>query len=339
MKAVLVQEPFKIEVTEIPTPEVKNDTDVLVKVYSGGICGSDIGIYRGTNALATYPRIIGHEFSGTVEAVGSAVTNVKVGDFVAVDPVNSCGTCYACTHGRPNVCEVLEVSGVHRNGGFAEYFLSDAKNCHVIDTDKISKDWAALVEPYSIGAEANGRANTSEGDMVVVMGSGPIGIAAMQVAKARGAKVLMTDLVDERLERALEMGADKVVNVKTQDLKEEVFAWSSFGANVIIDSVCSLTSPVDALELASPIGRVVILGLLKDPSPIPQVLITKGEVDVYGSRLSNLRFPEVIEYFESGAINPEKLITQKFHYTEVEQALNLITEHPDQVCKVALVFD
>ena len=114
MKAIKVIEPFKVEIVDVPKPEIKNDDDVIVRITSGGICGSDIGIYNGTNSLATYPRLIGHEFGGIVTETGKNVTSVKAGDKVAVDPVISCGHCYACRIGVIMYGSTLEVMGVHR---------------------------------------------------------------------------------------------------------------------------------------------------------------------------------------------------------------------------------
>jgi len=116
MKAVYVAEPHSLEIREMPMPE-PGQGEALVRVRAGGICGSDMHIYHGTNPLAKYPRIIGHEFSGEIGALGPGVQGFSIGDRVAVDPVTSCGTCYACSIGRPNVCESLEVFGVHRHGG------------------------------------------------------------------------------------------------------------------------------------------------------------------------------------------------------------------------------
>lgn len=340
MKAVLVREPFKVEITEVPTPKVQNPNEVLIKVFCGGICGSDIGIYNGTNSLATYPRIIGHEFGGEVVEIGSGVTKIKVGDKVSVDPVVSCGTCYACTHERHNVCNTLEVRGVHRDGGFSEYALVTDDVCYKIDSAKISDNILCTVEPFSIGVEVNERGNVQKDDKVLVMGSGPIGVVIMQVAKSRGAEVIMTDLVDARLDRAKALGADVVVNVSKEDLTQKVMELTNGeGMPVVVDSVCSLDSPRQAMELACPAGRVVILGLKDAPSAIPQVHITKKELDVVGSRLSNYRFPAVIEGFENGKLNPQGIITHDFHFTQVNEAIKLIVEHPEKVCKVRLNFN
>lgn len=340
MKAIIVDEPFKIRIAEVPKPTLSAPNQVLLKVTCGGICGSDIGIYNGTNSLATYPRIIGHEFGGEIVETGSEVKNVKVGDHVAVDPVRSCGTCYACTHGRHNVCKTVEVIGVHREGGFAEFVLLSEDAVYKIDTAIISKDLICLVEPYSIGVQVNYRADIQKGDKVLVMGSGPIGIAVMQAAKARGAQVMMTDLVDLRLMRAKDMGADQVVNVLTEDIVQKVLDFTDGeGMPVVVDTVCSLESLPQAMDLACPAGRVVSLGLTNKVSQIAQVAITKKELDVVGSRLNNHRFPETIKGIEDGALTPAKMRSRSFHFTEVEEAMKLIKEHPEEVCKVTLNFD
>ena len=137
MKAVYVSKPYEISIVEVPKPEIREGNEVLIKVLCGGICGSDIGIFNGTNSLATYPRIIGHEFGGIVEEVGADVTDLKPGDHVAVDPVRSCGHCYACTHDRHNVCNTVEVVGVHRDGGFAESVVAPAADVDKVDTSKV----------------------------------------------------------------------------------------------------------------------------------------------------------------------------------------------------------
>ena len=310
----------------------------MVKVVAGTICGSDIAIYNGTNSLATYPRIIGHEFGGEVVDVGSGVSGVSVGDIVAVDPVNSCGVCTMCTTGHHNICEVLEVAGVHRNGGFAEYFLTKEKNCYTLPDSVTDNKLSALVEPYSIGCQCNNRARIGADDFVVVLGSGPIGITVMQIAKSRGANVLMTDLLDARLERAKNMGADWVVNVTKDDLKEKVLEYGGRRPNVVVDGICSVDSPVQALDLAAPAGRVVLLGTRKDPSPIPQVFFMMKELDVFGSRLSNYCFPAVIELFKAGKVTPADMVTHDFPYEDVAEAIELIMNKPEEVCKVRLVF-
>ncbi|HHW7568418.1 TPA: zinc-binding alcohol dehydrogenase family protein [Mannheimia haemolytica] len=316
---------------------MENDTDVVIKVTFGGICGSDIGIYTGGNSLAQYPMVIGHEFVGTVEKVGNAVTHVKVGDFVVSDIVNSCGHCYPCRTGHHNVCSNLKVTGVHQQGGFAQYAKSRADNVYKVNTDKIARKTAVLIEPYAVGVEINTRANVAQGDKVVVFGSGPAGLAAMQVAIARGAEVLITDIFEERLSLAREMGATKAINVKDIDLKQAVSEFTdNEGAHVVIDAVCSPQSILDALDIVAPSGRFVVLGTGATPSEIPQVAFTKKGINVFGTRLNNKRFPEVIALFESGKITPEKMITHTYKFEDIEKAFDVIKNEKNTVCKVLL---
>lgn len=337
MKAITVYKPFDLKIAEVPTPTIENDDDVIIKVAFGGICGSDIGIYTGGNSLAKYPAIIGHEFVGTVVEIGQSVTHVKVGDYVVSDIVNSCGHCYACRTGHHNVCKNLQVTGVHIQGGFAEYAKTKADNVYLVDTNKIPQKTACLIEPYAVGVEINSRASIKAEDKVVVFGSGPAGLAVMQVARARGADVLITDIFDERLALAKEMGATEAINVKNSDLHEAVAKFTNNdGAHVVVDAVCSPTSILDALDIVAPSGRFVVLGTGATPSEIPQVAFTKKGINVFGTRLNNKRFPEVIRLFENHLVTPEKMITHTFHFTDIEKAFDVIKNEKNKVCKVLL---
>ncbi len=338
MKAIKVIEPYKVEIVEIPKPEIIKDDDVIIRVTSGGICGSDIQIWNGTNSLATYPRIIGHEFGGIVEAVGKGVTKVKAGDKAAVDPVVSCGHCYACEIGRPNVCSSLEVLGVHRDGGFAEYVKADESNVHRFNSD-FNEILLGLVEPYTIGVQINSRAKISKDDLVLIMGSGPIGICAMQVAKQNGARVMMTDILKPRLDRAKVMGADEVVLISEDRLEDRIEKFTSGkGIPVIVDTVCTPSSLEESVKLAGQAGRVVCIGLKNAPSAISMAEITKKELTIVGSRLNNNCFDQVIEGFEKGYLQPELLMTDVYSFRDITDAIRIIQEYPQNVLKVVLKF-
>ncbi len=339
MKAIVISEPHKLEITDIPDPRLHRESDIIIQTISGGICGSDIGIFKGTNSLAAYPRIIGHEYCGRIVERGRAVRHLNIGDVVAVDPVISCGHCYACRIGRPNVCTSLEVTGVHRNGGFSEFVSIPASNAYRIDTERIPEIFACLVEPYSIGAQCTSRVAVANGDKVLVMGSGPIGITAMQMAKVRGADVMMTDIIESRLSLARSLGADITVNVSQSDLAESVMDFTdNEGMPVVIDTVCSPSSFEQALSLACPASRVAVLGLISNPSAVAQVTITKKELSVMGSRLSNKRFPEVIQLFESGKIDPSGICSRTIPFRQAHEAMKLVMEQPDKVCKIVLTW-
>ena len=339
MKAIKVIKPFDVQIVEVEKPEIKKGTDVIVKITSGGICGSDIGIWNGTNSLATYPRIIGHEFGGIVVEIGKDVKNIKVGDKVAVDPVVSCGECYACKIGRHNVCSTLEVMGVHRDGGFAEYINVDEKNIHKFSFD-FEDSLLGLVEPYTIGMQINNRLNIVKEDKVLIMGAGPIGITALQVAKGRGAKVIITDIVKERLDKALEFGANEVVLIGKDNLEQKLNEFTmGEGIPVIIDTVCTPNSLEEAVQLACPAGRIAVIGLKNQPSSLTMADITKKELTIVGSRLNCNCFDQVIQEFKEQKLNPEKLMTKSYNYKNIMDALNLIKDYPQEVLKIVLKFE
>ncbi len=181
MKSFVVGAANKFGIKEQPVPQ-PGDSDVLVKIAYAGICGSDMHIIHGQNPFATYPRITGHEFVGTVEDVGSKVRKIRAGQKVVINPVINCGECRPCKIGRPNVCTRLKVLGVHRDGGFAEFQSVPEANVHVLPAG-LSLRSAALIEPYSIAANVFNRMEYQKGDRVLVYGAGVIGLTIIQVAK------------------------------------------------------------------------------------------------------------------------------------------------------------
>jgi 2-desacetyl-2-hydroxyethyl bacteriochlorophyllide A dehydrogenase len=339
MKAIKVKSPLSLEICEVPIPEIKKGNDVLIKVKAAGICGSDIHIYHGKNPVATYPRVIGHEFAGEVVATGNEVTDLAIGDHVVVDPVINCGYCYPCSIGRPNVCFNLQVIGVHIDGGFREYAVIPRENIYEISKD-ISWEEAATIEPFTISAEVVSRAQVTANDTVFIMGAGPIGLCILQAAKRIGAKCIISDLIKQRLEKAKEMGADKTIDASSQAVNEIIMKETDgFGVPVVVDAVCLPQTFEQALKLACSAGRVIVLGLTTQPSQIPQMEIMKKELDVRGSRLSNKKFSSVIEWFSKKEVKPRLLISHVFHFTEIEKAIAQAEGHPDQTYKVILKFD
>nr|ELR5174246.1 alcohol dehydrogenase catalytic domain-containing protein [Providencia rettgeri] len=164
VKSVVIKEPNTLLIEERSVPE-PTENQVQIKVRLAGICGSDSHIYRGHNPFAKYPRVIGHEFFGVIEKVGSSVDSKRIGERVSIDPVLSCGHCYPCSIGKPNVCETLEVLGVHTDGGFTEYVNVPAANAYTIP-DSISDECAVTVEPYSIAANVTSHVHPTQ-DVVV----------------------------------------------------------------------------------------------------------------------------------------------------------------------------
>lgn len=339
MKAVQIPKAMELVIQDLEQPTIKNPQDVLVKVKRVGICGSDMHIYHGTNPLATYPRIPGHEVAGEVVEVGTAVKNVKPGDHVVVEPIRYCGECYACRKGRPNVCKSLSVFGVHEDGGMRESFVLPEKQLHVVD---LALDWdeAVLAEPFTIGAQAVWRGGVEEGDTVLIQGSGPIGICILKMAKLQGAKVIMTDLEQERLAFAKDNGADEIINAREGSVEEKVMELTDGeGPNVVIDAVCLPSTFELGVNVVSPAGTVVVLGFDERPSHIPQLPITKKEVTIVGSRLQTNQFGKVVSLLNERKLKGNGFITHQFPLEQVKEAFSFVEKNPGEVRKAVIVFE
>ncbi|KKK34991.1 alcohol dehydrogenase [Salinicoccus sediminis] len=338
MKAIQVEKPGQLNIVELEKPVIEKGDEVIVKIKNVGICGSDVHIYHGSNPFTSYPRVIGHEVSGIVEQVGEAVTSLAPGDLVALEPITYCGECYACRNGQPNVCDSLEVFGVHRDGGMAEYLKADENNWHRVPGN-VSEEAAALMEPMTIGAQATYRGEVREGDTVFVIGAGPTGIACLLQAKQRGAKVFISDFNQNRLDYAKSIGADAIIQPNEVDAEEEINRLTNGElANVVIDAVGLPQTFQQAVELASIAGRVVTLGFNEQPSSIPSLLLTKKELKVAGSRLQTHQFPKVIDQVGRGEIDPTQIISQRYSMDQIHDAFELLENNPEAVRKIVLTF-
>ena len=234
LKAVL-EKPFKLKLLELDVPVAKKK-EVLIKVLVAGICGSDLHAYRGTQPFLSYPRVLGHEIAGEIAEVGEGIKELRRGDLVTVDPVFSCGKCYACRVGRGNCCRDVKVMGVHIDGGFSQYITVPADIVYKAPED-ISPEILVLTEPLSIGTQANNRADVSGEDTVAILGAGTIGLASLLIAKSKDCKVIIADLISNRLKLARELGADRVVNVREEDLMKVITDFTNGdGASVVIEA-------------------------------------------------------------------------------------------------------
>ena len=252
MKAAVLYNAHDLRLVEQPIPALTGADSVLIQVKAVGICGSDMHAYHGKLATVVYPRMIGHEVVGEVQEVGSGVTRLMPGDHVVMDPVVSCGHCPACRSGRQNVCKDVKCMGVAAEGGCAEYIVLPAQNVHSIPKEIPWRD-AALLEPYTIGAQVIARGEVTGEDTVLVAGAGTIGLVILQAAKRLGAKVLVTDVVDSRLELAKKLGADLTINPAHQNVAEAVAGFTGgYGVTVAVDAVGIPELFEQAIELTSP---------------------------------------------------------------------------------------
>ncbi|WP_417507376.1 Zn-dependent oxidoreductase [Marinomonas gallaica] len=338
MKAFQVKNVNEYNLIDTEMPEVAAG-EVMIKTSFAGICGSDLHIIHGQNPFVQFPRVTGHEFSGVVTALADDVEGLAVGDRVCVDPVISCGTCYPCRAGRHNVCMNMQVFGVHRNGGFSQFTSAPASSVIKLP-DNVTLEQAALVEPYSIAMNVLSRMNPIDGDTLLVYGAGVIGLTIVQVAKAIGIeRIIVTDIVAERLETAKALGATDTINSREQNVEDTVREWTNGeGVPLIADAACIPALLPEILRIACPAGRVGLLGFSSAPSDLSQIEVIKKELTLVGSRLNNRRFPQVLELIASGQLDPLKLISHRVALNEMPDGIQLMEKHPEITRKVLVTM-
>ncbi|MCH3917859.1 MAG: alcohol dehydrogenase catalytic domain-containing protein [Spirochaetia bacterium] len=341
MKEVIITQPHEFEVREVPVPELEQETDVLIEMKAAGVCGSDHHIFQGSNPCSSYPRIPGHENAGIIAKIGSAVKNVKVGDHVIIDLLSACGTCYQCKIGRRNVCENVQVRGSGVDGGWREYFTAPAKEVYKID-DAVNWTDAALVEPYAIGAHCTSRGRVVENDVVFILGMGTIGSIILQTCKAKGCKtVICADIDQLSLDRAVEYGADYIINTKKENLIARIQEITNRkGVTIAFDAACFPGSLTLCLQpgIICNAGRMVPMGFSTSKEGITQAMINQRELDIIGSRMSEFQFEPTIKRMENKEFNTKGIATKIIPFNEIEKVFDFI-EHPTADSKkMVIVF-
>ncbi|MDD3368882.1 MAG: zinc-binding alcohol dehydrogenase family protein [Lachnospiraceae bacterium] len=339
MKAVQIVKPNELKIIDMEKPVIDSGNNVLIKMTASGICGSDVGIYHGTNAAATYPRVIGHEIVGRVEEVGAGVTKVKPGDRVIVDQVVSCGNCYACRHGRGNVCGNLQVRGVHIDGGYREFIAVPESACYILP-DSLSDVDAVMIEPTTIAIQSCSRAQLVKEDILLILGCGALGSTILKIARLSGAKIIVADVVDAKLEEALANGADFAVNLAKEDINKKIRELTEgYGVTVSIDAACTKDSLGTLLEVTGNAGRVVTMGFSIAPTEVTQFKITSKELDVRGSRLQNKKFGEAIQLILDGKLDLNGAVSHTFNFKDAQKAFDFTDTKDPSIRKIVLTFE
>lgn len=339
MKAVQIVKPNQLEVIEVPMPELTEKDNVLVKMTAAGICGSDVGIYHGTNAAATYPRIIGHEMVGVVSKVGENVTHLKAGDRVIVNQVTSCGHCYPCSKNRGNVCDNLKVRGVHIDGGYREYIAVPENDCYILPKSLSDED-AVMIEPTTIAIQSCTRAELEKEDMLLIYGAGALGSSILKIAHTICDHIIVADIMDDKLAEAKQNGASYTINVATENFQEKVLEYTKGrGATVSIDAACVKNSLLLLLQATGNAGRVITMGFSTAATEVNQFLITSKELDVRGSRLQNKMFGKAIEMIEKGTLDLNHSISHTFPLTKAQEAFDFVDSRDPSIRKIVFTFD
>ena len=333
MKVIKLAEPWKISCVDIEKP-VPKPGEALIKVVAAGICGSDIGAFRGTNGLVSYPRVIGHELAGIVESIPENNKNgIKVGDRVVVDPYLYCGHCYPCRIGRTNCCTDLKVLGVHVDGGMAEYY------CHPADMlikipEGMSWEQAAMAEPLTISLHGIHRGGLKAGEYVAILGAGPIGLYAGMAAEAYGAHAIIIDIVQERLDFAKQMGVEYIINSKEVNAVEKVMEITGEGAQLVMECSGANILIRQSLDMVCHAGRITFTGWPKQETSLPTDMITRKEIDIRGARTSAGEFEEALELLHTGKVKLMDTVTKIIPMEEAPATIIDNEKNPGDYIKV-----
>ncbi|APG24920.1 2,3-butanediol dehydrogenase [Syntrophotalea acetylenica] len=347
MKAAVWHAKKDIRVEEVPVPAAPGPDEVQVEVAVCGICGSDLHEYlAGPIFIPTAPHpltghfgktILGHEFSGKVVAVGSNVTNVRVGDLVAPDACQHCGTCVTCREGRYNVCEKLAFTGLMADGAFAKYVNIPANICYVVPPGT-DLDAAALIEPIATGFKAVRLAGSILGKTAVILGSGTIGLGTLQCAKAAGAgQVIVIEMSAARKELAKKCGADVVLDPRECDVVAEVKKLTNgSGADVSFECIGNVKTGPLAIDLIRNNGTAMIVGIFEGPSEFNFFSLSATDKRVIGTLAYTVDdFQGVCALLNNGAISAEPMITGKIELDDiVEKGFEELVNNKDAHIKI-----
>jgi len=344
MKSMVLTGIRAMEMIEIPIPELKNDTDVLVRLKVVAVCGSDIHYYvsgKIGSQIVKYPFTVGHECAGVVEKIGSGVKHVKPGDKIAVEPAMSCGQCDQCLAGRPHTCRKLKFLGCpgQADGCLSEYIVMPEHSCFPVP-DSMSFDEAAISEPLAIGVYAVNRSIPMEGAKIGILGFGPIGMSVQLPALFKGAeKVYVTDKIDGRLNIALSTGATYAGNVTKTDVVKEILELEPKGLDVVFEC-CGQKEAIDqAFELLKPGGVLMLIGIPEfDRWSFP---VDKGrhkEVTIKNVRRQNGSVEETLDLLKNKSVDVSKMPTHRFAFADTQKAFDLVASYKDGVLKAMIDF-
>ena len=336
MKALRLDQPGKFTQIDIPEPSKPLAGEALVRVHRVGICGTDISGYQGKMPFFSYPRIPGHELGVEVVAVGEGVTNVKPGDRCSVEPYMNCGHCHACRKGASNCCANLKVLGVMTDGGLCERFVLPARKLHPSST--LSFEQLALVETLAIGCHAVDRSALTRGENCLVIGAGPIGLSAIVFVKLTGAKIIVMDMNQQRLDFCKSvMGVDETLIPGEQLMDDLRRVTNGDLPDVVIDATGSNVSMSNAFGYIAPTGRLVYVGITTKDVTFKHPIFHRPEGTLLCSRNALPRdFARIINLIETGQIDTRPWITHRTPFAELPSVFDSFTKPETGVIKAVV---
>ena len=341
MNALLLTKYMELEFTEMPKPAIGPD-DVLVRVAACGICGSDVHGFDGSTGRRFPPIVMGHEAAGVVEEIGSNVKHLNAGDRVTFDSMVSCGACFFCRRGEPNLCDSRQVLGVaceefRRHGAFADYVAVPQHIVYKLP-DSLSFAHAAMIEPVSVAVHAVNLTPVKLGDTAVAAGSGMIGLLVIQALRLAGAgRVIAVDIDDAKLELAAQLGATDVVNASTTDVPARIRSLTSGrGADVAVEAVGATEPIAAAIASLRKGGALTLIGNGAPKIELPLQSVVTRQIHITGSCASANEYPACIGLLARGAIRVDPLISAKAPLAEGPAWFHRLYKHEPNLMKVIL---
>jgi alcohol dehydrogenase len=339
MQALLLEKPKVFRFIETPEPAAPQAGEAVVRVHAVGICGTDYGGYLGTMPFFSYPRIPGHELGVEVVAVGPGVTSVQPGDRCCVEPYINCQQCASCTRGLTNCCAHHQTLGVHCDGGLRPLFTVPARKLH--SSPRLSHAQNALVETLAIGCHAIDRGGPQPGENVLIVGAGPIGLSAVEFAKLSGARVIVMDRVESRVDFVREkMGVGDTLVARGDASDEQQIAGLTAGrmCDVVVDATGSAVSMANSLKLCSFGGRLVYVGITQSDLVFPHApVLHRRELTILASRNARSRdFARIIGLIDTGTIDTGPWITHRVPFADTIRRFPLLLEPTSGVLKAVI---
>lgn len=296
MRTAVLEQPGHFQLTDTPKPQAPGPGEVLARVLTVGICGTDLHAFEGTQPFFSYPRILGHELAVEVLQAGEGVEDFKAGDQCAVNPYNTCGECAACTRGRSNCCAKMRVIGVHTDGGMRDTIVLPAKQ--IYKCEKLPAVMIPLVETLGVGIHAVGRAHAQQGERAIVLGAGPIGLSVIEFLRLAGADVGVVEKMPERLDFAVQHYGLKRYYPSHQEAKQED------ASMLVFDCTGDKGSMEGAIQLLQQGGKLIFVGLINDSISLFDPDLHRREATILASRNSTpAEHHTVLDYMESGRID------------------------------------
>jgi 2-desacetyl-2-hydroxyethyl bacteriochlorophyllide A dehydrogenase len=339
MKAISLDQPQSFRRIELPEPAAPASGEALVRVHRIGICGTDYSGYLGKMPFFSYPRVPGHELGVEVLSVGAGVTNVKPGDRCAVEPYMNCGQCPPCRKGATNCCENLKVLGVMTDGGMTERILIRAEKLHTANA--LNSEQCALVETLAIGCHAVNRGAPKAGEVVLVIGAGPIGLSVIEFAKLSGARTVVLDLNEQRLAFVREkMGVADTIMADGSELEKLRELTDGALADVVIDATGSNKSMSACLSFGGFTARIVYVGITQFELTFPHApIMHRREQTLLASRNAlPPDFKRIIKLIEDGQIDTRPWITHTATFDEMIDAFPSWLKPESRVIKAVIAI-